>query len=134
MFCPRLPIPFEPTFHQFTLSNHCLVRWWVEDVCCNASPPPSASSSLRVLHSHHELRVQLLTKPRCAQATGTTSAKENGTKKKDEVPLEVTPLEKMLQNVGPLREDGSDRFYGFENVRSPTSRFLYPVPIFPSMN
>lgn len=47
--------------------------------------------------------------------TGTTSAKENGTKKKDEVPLEVTPLEKMLQNVGPLREDGSDRFYGFEN-------------------
>ena len=29
----------------------------------------------------------------------------------------MTPLEKMLQNAGPLRQDGSDRFYGFENVR-----------------
>jgi ubiquitin carboxyl-terminal hydrolase 9/13 len=27
----------------------------------------------------------------------------------------MTPLEKMLQNAGPLREDGSGRFYGFEN-------------------
>ena len=29
---------------------------------------------------------------------------------------EVTPLEKMLQNAGPLRQDGSDKFFGFENV------------------
>lgn len=49
-------------------------------------------------------------------ASNATAAKENGAKKKDEVTtFEVTPLEKMLQHAGPLREDGSDRFYGFEN-------------------
>ncbi|KAG6041556.1 hypothetical protein E4U41_003572 [Claviceps citrina] len=36
-------------------------------------------------------------------------------KKKDELVLDATPLEKMLQNAGPLRQDGSDRFFGFEN-------------------
>lgn len=37
-------------------------------------------------------------------------------KKKDEIVPELTPLEKMLQNAGPLREDGTDKFFGFENV------------------
>lgn len=37
-------------------------------------------------------------------------------KKKEEPPPEVTPLEKMLQNVGPVRSDGSDKFFGLENV------------------
>lgn len=37
--------------------------------------------------------------------------------KKDEPPPELTPLEKMLQNAGPLRPDGSDKFFGLENVR-----------------
>jgi ubiquitin carboxyl-terminal hydrolase 9/13 len=31
--------------------------------------------------------------------------------------LDLTPLEKMLQNAGPLRDDGADRFFGLENVR-----------------
>lgn len=37
--------------------------------------------------------------------------------KKDEPPQELTPLEKMLQNAGPVRSDGSDKFFGLENVR-----------------
>ncbi|TPX08912.1 uncharacterized protein E0L32_009616 [Thyridium curvatum] len=36
-------------------------------------------------------------------------------KKKDEPPVEVTPLEKMLANAGPVREDGTDKFFGMEN-------------------
>ncbi|PNP43745.1 hypothetical protein TGAMA5MH_04026 [Trichoderma gamsii] len=36
-------------------------------------------------------------------------------KKKDEIVPELTPLEKMLQNAGALREDGTDKFFGFEN-------------------
>lgn len=31
--------------------------------------------------------------------------------------LDLTPLEKMLQNAPPLRDDGTDRFFGLENVR-----------------
>ena len=35
-----------------------------------------------------------------------------------EVP-EITPLQKMLQTAytGPIRNDGSDKFFGLENVR-----------------
>ena len=36
--------------------------------------------------------------------------------KKEEPAPEPTPLEKMLQNAGPVREDGSDKFFGLENV------------------
>lgn len=36
--------------------------------------------------------------------------------KKDPNAPEVTPLEKLLLNAGPLRSDGSDKFFGFENV------------------
>jgi len=35
--------------------------------------------------------------------------------KKEEPPAELTPLEKLLQ-TGPVREDGSDKFFGLENV------------------
>jgi ubiquitin carboxyl-terminal hydrolase 9/13 len=49
------------------------------------------------------------------QTSATLNSKDAAGKKKDEPVLEMTPLEKMLQNAGPLREDGSDRFYGFEN-------------------
>ena len=38
--------------------------------------------------------------------------------KKEEPAPELTPLEKMLQNAGPLRTDGSDKFFGMENVCS----------------
>lgn len=36
--------------------------------------------------------------------------------KKEEPAPELTPLEKMLQNAGSLRKDGSDKFFGMENV------------------
>ncbi|KAH0532729.1 hypothetical protein TsFJ059_001380 [Trichoderma semiorbis] len=48
--------------------------------------------------------------PSTAQTT-----KEVVAKKKDEIAPELTPLEKMLQNAGPLREDAADKFFGFEN-------------------
>ncbi|KAL2367679.1 ubiquitin thiolesterase [Blastomyces gilchristii SLH14081] len=37
--------------------------------------------------------------------------------KKDILPLPMTPLEKMLQDAGPLRNDGSDKFFGMENAQ-----------------
>lgn len=39
--------------------------------------------------------------------------------KKDPNAPEPTPLEKLLVNAGPLRGDGSDKFFGFENVSAP---------------
>ncbi|OBT67611.1 hypothetical protein VE03_03725 [Pseudogymnoascus sp. 23342-1-I1] len=35
--------------------------------------------------------------------------------KKQEPVVELTPLEKMLLNAGPIRPDGSDKFFGMEN-------------------
>ncbi|KAK1781859.1 hypothetical protein QBC45DRAFT_28105 [Copromyces sp. CBS 386.78] len=35
--------------------------------------------------------------------------------KRDEPAVELTPLERILQNAGPLREDGSDKYFGLEN-------------------
>ncbi|KAL2155095.1 hypothetical protein VTH82DRAFT_3771 [Thermothelomyces myriococcoides] len=35
--------------------------------------------------------------------------------KKDEPQPDLTPLEKLLQHAGPIREDGSDKFFGLEN-------------------
>ncbi|KAH9879075.1 hypothetical protein J1614_002510 [Plenodomus biglobosus] len=45
-------------------------------------------------------------------AAGTTPVK------KDPNATEPTPLEKLLANAGPLRTDGSDKFFGFENFGS----------------
>jgi ubiquitin carboxyl-terminal hydrolase 9/13 len=39
--------------------------------------------------------------------------------KKDAGAQQLTPLEKMLLNAGPVRSDGSDKFFGMENVRDP---------------
>lgn len=36
--------------------------------------------------------------------------------KKEEPTPELTPLEKLLQNAGPIRDDGRDKFFGLENV------------------
>ncbi|KAI1376282.1 cysteine proteinase [Hypoxylon crocopeplum] len=44
-----------------------------------------------------------------------SSASKDVQKKKEEAAPEVTPLEKMLQNAGALRQDGSDKFFGMEN-------------------
>ncbi|KAI1859004.1 hypothetical protein JX265_004611 [Neoarthrinium moseri] len=50
----------------------------------------------------------------------------NGTKdtqkKKEEPPPEATPLEKMLQNAGPVRQDGSD------NLETHVQALYYTVP------
>ncbi|KAL4913368.1 hypothetical protein BDW62DRAFT_192665 [Aspergillus aurantiobrunneus] len=35
--------------------------------------------------------------------------------KKEPQPLPMTPLEKMLTELGPIRNDGSDKFFGMEN-------------------
>jgi ubiquitin carboxyl-terminal hydrolase 9/13 len=36
--------------------------------------------------------------------------------KKDPQTPQITPLEKRLQDMGPIRVDGSDKFFGMENV------------------
>ncbi|KAF4470045.1 ubiquitin thiolesterase [Fusarium albosuccineum] len=48
-------------------------------------------------------------------ASSSPSNKDAVAKKKEEPVLDLTPLEKMLQNAGPLRDDGTDRFFGLEN-------------------
>ncbi|KAI1437641.1 cysteine proteinase [Xylaria sp. CBS 124048] len=55
-----------------------------------------------------------LNKWKSGSALSTPSLKD-GVKKKDESTPEMTPLEKMLQNAGAIRPDGSDKFYGMEN-------------------
>lgn len=52
---------------------------------------------------------------------GLANGSKDVQKKKEEPLPEVTPLERMLQNAGPLRKDGSDKFFGLENVSSPSS-------------
>ncbi|KAK4136717.1 cysteine proteinase [Trichocladium antarcticum] len=53
------------------------------------------------------------------KAAGTGSSKsDNGAStknKKEEPPLDLTPVERLLHNAGPVREDGSDKFFGLEN-------------------
>ncbi|KAK0632022.1 hypothetical protein B0T14DRAFT_490457 [Immersiella caudata] len=50
--------------------------------------------------------------------SGSSKADNNATpkNKKEEPVPELTPLDKALQNAGPLREDGSDKFFGLENA------------------
>ncbi|KAH7137189.1 hypothetical protein B0J13DRAFT_73597 [Dactylonectria estremocensis] len=48
-------------------------------------------------------------------ASSSTPSKDAVSKKKEEPVLDLTPLEKMLQNAGPVRDDGTDRFFGLEN-------------------
>lgn len=44
-----------------------------------------------------------------------TSAAATAKKEQPNVPV-LSPLEKRLLDIGPIREDGSDKFYGMENV------------------
>ena len=37
---------------------------------------------------------------------------------------QISPLEKRLQDMGPIRDDGSDKFYGMENVSHGLPRSL----------
>ncbi|EEH36612.2 ubiquitin carboxyl-terminal hydrolase [Paracoccidioides lutzii Pb01] len=45
------------------------------------------------------------------------SASSPAKKEKEIPPTPLTPLEKMLQDAGPLRNDGSDKFFGMENAQ-----------------
>ncbi|KAI1338512.1 cysteine proteinase [Xylariaceae sp. FL0016] len=51
-------------------------------------------------------------KPGSAAAAGPY---KDAQKKKEEPAPEVTPLERMLQSAGAVRQDGSDKFFGMEN-------------------
>ncbi|EHK26368.1 uncharacterized protein TRIVIDRAFT_35696 [Trichoderma virens Gv29-8] len=67
--------------------------------------------------------------PSTAQTT-----KEVVPKKKDEIAPELTPLEKMLQNAGPLREEAADKFFGFENALFYSDLFRESVINYPSLS
>lgn len=45
----------------------------------------------------------------------TDSGASSKGKGKDESSLDLTPVEKLLQHAGPIRHDGSDKFFGLEN-------------------
>src|SRR5690349_13888507 len=66
----------------------------------------------------------------CATQNASSPAAKDAQKKKEkeEAEPEVTPLEKMLQTAGAVREDGSDKFFGMENVsftRSSPSIYIH---------
>ncbi|KAH6604696.1 ubiquitin hydrolase [Trichoderma cornu-damae] len=77
---------------------------------------------------------RLLTKTSPLQPSTAQTAKEAVPKKKDEIAPELTPLEKMLQNAGPLREDGTDKFFGFENALFYSDLFRESVINYPSLS
>ncbi|PSN63476.1 cysteine proteinase [Corynespora cassiicola Philippines] len=51
-------------------------------------------------------------------ASPASPASSNPPVKKDPNAPVPTPLEKLLQDAGPIRDDGSDKFFGFENFGS----------------
>ncbi|KAM0254798.1 hypothetical protein ACHAQJ_006397 [Trichoderma viride] len=74
-------------------------------------------------------KIKSASTPSTAQTT-----KDVVLKKKDEIVPELTPLEKMLQNAGPLREDGTDKFFGFENALFYSDLFRESVINYPSLS
>lgn len=52
---------------------------------------------------------------RVGSGSSKTESNASPKNKKEEPAPELTPLDKLLQDVGPLREDGSDKFFGLEN-------------------
>jgi len=53
------------------------------------------------------------------QSPASPTSNSPATKKDPNAP-QPTPLEKLLADAGPIRGDGSDKFFGFENVSSLT--------------
>ncbi|EFQ98633.1 ubiquitin carboxyl-terminal hydrolase 13 [Nannizzia gypsea CBS 118893] len=49
-------------------------------------------------------------------ANSNSSANGTATSKRDPTPLPKTPLQKLLSDAGPLKSDGSDKFFGMENA------------------
>lgn len=58
------------------------------------------------LHKANSLSLQGSSNP----SSGSSPAK------KESQPPPMSSLEKKLQGMGPIREDGSDKFFGMENV------------------
>lgn len=72
-----------------------------------------------VCHRYHLDRTILLLDSswHISQSASSPASKDAQKKKEKEEPQpELTPLEKMLQNASALRSDGSDKFFGLENV------------------
>ncbi|KFY94663.1 hypothetical protein V498_03790, partial [Pseudogymnoascus sp. VKM F-4517 (FW-2822)] len=57
----------------------------------------------------------LFSKFKTGSGPSTPGPNSNASKKQQEPVVELTPLEKMLLNAGPIRPDGSDKFFGMEN-------------------
>lgn len=94
-----------------TLSPTCKL---VKDVLFDYQGPVLC----RMLHEHCACRI-LLTPPQQVAAAPGASSPAHSRKQKDAEPEpEITPLQIMLQNAGPIRNDGSDKFFGLENVSS----------------
>jgi hypothetical protein len=62
--------------------------------------------------------------------TGDKNASGTAADKKQIVSTEVTKLQKLLGDAGPVRPDGSDKYYGMENVSS-SLRPFYVVILIP---
>jgi hypothetical protein len=60
-----------------------------------------------------------------AQAATAPSATAAPVKK--ELAPQISPLEKRLQDMGSIRDDGSDKFFGMENVSLPRNRRARPT-------
>lgn len=77
-------------------------------------------SSVRInaLKRHREMAWlrchQLLILPHAKGPTNPTTGSSPA--KKDPNAPQPTPLEKLLSDAGPIRDDGSDKFFGLENV------------------
>lgn len=69
------------------------------------------------LYSHLKVRT-LISAPKQAASPSTGSS----TPKKDPNAPPLTPLEKHLLDAGPIRDDGSDKFFGMENVSIQTAQ------------
>lgn len=77
---------------------------------------PTLSAIFRSDPSISRVKTSVVADKASLQPSTAQTSKELVSKKKDEIVPELTPLEKMLQNAGPLREDATDKFFGFENV------------------
>lgn len=53
----------------------------------------------------------------CALQTNPAARGAHGGKKDANV-SQATPLERLIADAGPIREDGGDKFFGMENVCS----------------
>src|SRR5437764_6035478 len=81
-------------------------------------PPPWLIEQIVASHCFRQI-TKLLAFVLCltrAQQAATSPSVGPSLSKKDAASLPQTPLEKLLSNAGPIREDGSDKFFGMENV------------------